>query len=136
MSLRDNAIVAYAETKVMEKSDRDVWVLSGEILEALLDKTGIDKAEIDGLVMAGLTGTGAANPFWAQTTADVLGLEVGFCEQVHTGGCSAAGCGAPAAAALDYGVGEVAFLLFADTHALEDRTHPSHSYRREWAQPY
>ena len=34
MSLRDNAIVAYAETKVMEKSDRNVWVLSGEILEA------------------------------------------------------------------------------------------------------
>src|ERR1700726_3359301 len=99
MSLRDNAIVGYAETKVMEKSDRDVWVLSGEILKELLDKTGIEKNEIDGLVMAGLTGTGAANPFWAQATADVLGIEVGFCEQVHTGGCSAAGCvGAPAAA--------------------------------------
>ena len=97
MSLRDHAIVGYAETKVMEKSDRNVWVLAGEILEELLDKTGVDKNEIDGLVMAGLTGTGAANPFWAQTTADVLGLEVGFCEQVHTGGCSAAGCVARAA---------------------------------------
>ena len=106
MTLRDNAIVAYAETKVMEKSDRDVWVLSGEILEELLDKTGIAKDEIDGLVMAGLTGTGAANPFWAQTTADVLGLEVGFCEQVHTGGCSAAGCVARAAAGLQVIGGE------------------------------
>ncbi len=48
MSLRDNAIVAYAETKVMEKSDRDVWVLAGEILEDLLDKTGVEKNEIDG----------------------------------------------------------------------------------------
>ena len=28
MGLRDHAIVAYAETKVMEKSDRNVWVLS------------------------------------------------------------------------------------------------------------
>src|ERR1700745_1912679 len=91
MALRDNAIVAYAETKVMEKSDRDVFVLAGEMLEALLDKTGIDKNEIDGLVMAGLTGTGAANPFWAQTTADVLGLEIGFCEQVHIGGCLGGG---------------------------------------------
>ena len=136
MALRDNAIVAYAETKVMEKSDRDVWVLAGEILEELLDKTGIEKNEIDGLVMAGLTGTGAANPFWAQTTADVLGLEVGFCEQVHTGGCSAAGCVARAAAAIDYGMCEVAFLLFADTHVLEDRTDHSHSYRREWTDPY
>ena len=34
MSFRDNAIVAYAETKVMKKSDRDVWVLAGEILES------------------------------------------------------------------------------------------------------
>ena len=136
MALRDHAIVAYAETKVMEKSDRDVWVLAGEILESLLDRTGIDKNEIDGLVMAGLTGTGAANPFWAQTTADVLGLEVGFCEQVHTGGCSAAGCVARAAAAIEYGMCEVAFLLFADTHVLEDRTDHSHSYRREWTDPY
>ena len=62
MGLRDNAIVAYAETKVMKKSDRDVWVLAGEILESLLDKTGFEKAEIDGLVMSGL-------PMSASTTA-------------------------------------------------------------------
>src|SRR5580692_7960657 len=61
MSLRDNAIVAYAETKVMKKSDRDVWVLGGEILESLLDKTGFEKKEIDALVMSGLTGTGGAS---------------------------------------------------------------------------
>jgi len=136
MALRDHAIVGYAETKVMEKSDRDVWILSGEILEELLDKTGIDKNEIDGLVMAGLTGTGGANIFWAQTTADVLGLEVGFCEQVHTGGCSAAGCVARAAAAIDAGMCEVAFLLFADTHVLEDSSSQFKSYRREWTDPY
>src|SRR5436189_136460 len=136
MALRDNAIVAYAETKVMEKSDRDVFGLAGGMLEAVLDNTGVDKNEIDGFVMAGLTGTGAANPFWAQTTADVLGLDVGFCEQVATGGCSAAGCVARAAAAIDYGMCEVAFLLFADTHVLEDRTDHSHSYRREWTDPY
>src|SRR3989449_4271155 len=136
MSLRDNAIVACAETKVMEKSDRDVWVLSGEILEALLDRTGIDKAEIDGLVMAGLTGTGAANPFWPQTTADVLGLEVGFCEQVPIGGCSAAGCVVRAAAAMDYGMCEVAFWRFPDPPVLEDHPAHSHSYRREWTDPY
>ena len=137
MALRDNAIVAYAETKVMEKSDRDVWVLAGEILEALLDKTGIDKNEIDGLVMAGLTGTGAANLFWAQTTADVLGLEVGFCEQVHTGGCSAAGCVARAAAAIDYGHvrGRVPAVR-RHPCAGGQRTDHSHSYRREWTDPY
>ena len=86
--------------------------------------------------MAGLTGTGGANIFWAQTTADVLGLEVGFCEQVHTGGCSAAGCVARAAAAIDAGMCEVAFLLFADTHVLEDSSSQFKSYRREWTDPY
>jgi acetyl-CoA acetyltransferase len=136
MSLRDSAIVAYAETKVMEKSDRDVWVLAGEILEALLDKTGFEKAEIDGLVMAGLTGTGAASMFWAQTTADMLGLEVGFCEQVHTGGCSAVGCIARAAAAIDAGMCETALLLFADTHVLEHNGRNDRTYRREWTDPY
>ncbi len=125
MALRDNAIVAYAETKVMKKSDRDVWVLIGEILESLLDKTGFEKNEIDGLVMAGLTGTGAASMFWAQTTADMLGLEVGFCEQVHTGGCSAAGCVARAAAAIDVrACARSRSCLFADTHVREDNDRP------------
>jgi len=37
MSLRDSAIVAYAETKVVEKSERDVWELGAEALESLLE---------------------------------------------------------------------------------------------------
>ena len=41
-----------------------------------------------------------------------------------------------AAAAIDYGLCDVAFLLFADTHVLEDKTDHSHSYRREWTEPY
>src|SRR5262249_21392280 len=135
MSLRDNAIVGYAETTVMEKSDRDVLGLCGGILAQLLDETGIEKREIDGVGQVGMTGTGAANRFWEQTTSDVLGLEVGFLEQVHAGGCSAAGCVVRAAAAIDYGLCDVAFLLFADTHVLEDRTDHSHSYRRGWHRP-
>src|SRR4026207_123813 len=113
MSLRDNAIVAYAETKVMKKSDRDVWVLAGEILESLLDKTGFEKKEIDALVMSGLPGAGGASMFWAQSTCDMLGLEVGFCEQVHTGGCSAVGAVARAAAAIDAGMGGGGVGLYA-----------------------
>src|SRR4029078_11020274 len=101
MALRDHAIVAYAEAKVMEKSDRDVFVLIGEMLESLLDSTGIDKKEIDSLVVAGMTGTGAGNIFWPQTIADVLGLQVGFCEQVNIGGCSAAGCVVRAGAGIE-----------------------------------
>src|SRR6516162_5691968 len=136
MGLRDNAIVAYTETKVMKKSDRDVWVLAGEILESLLDKTGFDKAEIDGLVMSGLTGTGGASMFWAQSTCDMLGLEVGFCEQVHTGGCSAVGAVARAAAAIDAGMCEAALCLYADTHVREHNGRNDRNYRRDWTEPY
>ena len=136
MALRDNAIVAYAETKVMKKSDRDVWVLMGEILESLLDKTGFESKEIDGLVMSGLTGTGGASMFWAQSTCDMLGLEVGFCEQVHTGGCSAVGAVARAAAAIDAGMCEVAVCMFADTHVREHNGRNDRNYRRDWTDPY
>ena len=136
MALRDSAIVAYAETKVMKKSDRDVWVLAGEILEFLLDKTGFEKSEVDALVMSGLTGTGGASMFWAQSTCDMLGLEVGFCEQVHTGGCSAVGAVARAAAAIDAGMCEVALCLFADTHVREHNGRNDRNYRRDWTDPY
>src|SRR5262249_11113965 len=130
MGLRDSAIVAYAETKVMDKSDRDVWVLSGEILEELLDKTGIDKNEIDGLVMAGGTGPGAGNPCGAQPGAGVLGLEVGFCEQVPPGGARGGGCVPGAGAAIDYGMWEAAFFLSPAPPVRGDHPAHSHSYRR------
>jgi hypothetical protein len=45
MNLRHNAILAYAETNVMKKSDRDVWALMGEILKFLLDKSGFEQLE-------------------------------------------------------------------------------------------
>ena len=135
MSLRDTAIVAFAETKIMEKSDRDVWELDAEILESLLDGSGFEKAEIDGLVMAGLSRTGAGDYFWTQTTADELGLELDFCEEVHVGGCSATGCVARAAAAIDAGLCTTALLLFADTGVAESNRR-DRNYMRECTEPY
>jgi acetyl-CoA acetyltransferase len=135
MGLRDSAIVAYAETKVMEKSDRDVWELDAEILESLLDRSGFEKAEIDGLVMAGFGLTAASESFWAQITADQLGLELDYCDQVHIGGCSATGCVARAAAAIDAGLCTTALVLFADTGVAENNR-GDRSFRREWADPY
>ena len=102
----------------------------------MLDKTGFEKSEVDALVMSGLTGTGGASMFWAQSTCDMLGLEVGFCEQVHTGGCSAVGAVARAAAAIDAGMCEVALCLFADTHVREHNGRNDRNYRRDWTDPY
>jgi len=52
MAMRDTAIVAYSEVKTVQKSDRDVWEIGAEILEDLLNKTGMEKGEIDGLCLS------------------------------------------------------------------------------------
>ncbi len=94
MALRDAAIVGYAETKIVERSDGTSGNWAPKILETLLDRTGLEKGEIDGLILSS-SQTGAGNRFWSQTTADQLALEVDFCQTVDIGGCSPArGCGA------------------------------------------
>src|SRR5690606_21301727 len=100
MAMSDTAIVAYAETKIVPKADCDVWELGAQVLEDLLDKTGLEKGEIDGLILSSSM-TGSGNCFWSQTTADQLALEVDFCQTVDIGGCSPTGALARAAIAID-----------------------------------
>lgn len=133
MALRDAAIVGYAETKIVEKSDRDVWELGAEILESLLNRTGFEKAEIDGLILSSSM-TGAGNCFWSQTTADQLALEVDFCQTVDIGGCSPLGAVARAAAAIDAGLCRTVLCLFADTQAAENNQR-MRSFHNEWTTP-
>ena len=133
MAMRDTAIVAYAETKIVTKSDEDVWELGANVLEQLLNKTGMEKGEIDGLILSSSM-TGAANCFWSQTTADQLALEVDFCQTVDIGGCSPAGALARAAVAIDAGLCSTVFCLFADTQARENNQRPRH-FQAEWTTP-
>lgn len=133
MAMRDAAIVGFAETKIVEKSDRDVWELGAEILETLLDRTGFDKAEIDGLVLSSSM-TGAGNAFWSQTTADQLGLELDLCQTVDIGGCSPVGALARATAAIDAGLCTTAMLLYADTQVAENNSR-QRSFHAEWTVP-
>ncbi|HUK61412.1 MAG TPA: thiolase family protein [Stellaceae bacterium] len=134
MALRDAAIVGFAETKIVEKSDRDIWELGAEILDGLLTSTGFEKQEIDGLVLsASMTGSG--NPFWSQTTADQLGLELDFCQTVDIGGSSPLGALARAAAAIDAGLCTTAMLLYADTQGAENNSR-MRSFNAEWTMPY
>ncbi len=134
MSLKDTAIIAHAELKVMERSDRDVWQLGAEVLEQLLDRSGLEKREIDGLAMA-TSSTGAGNMFWPQATADMLGLELDYCDEVMMGGCSPVACVARAAAAINAGLCTTVLILYADTGVAEPNAH-DRSYRREWTEPY
>src|SRR5262245_39722404 len=133
MALRDTAIIGYAETKIVEKSDRDVWELGAEILETLLGKTGFEKGEIDGLILSS-SQTGAGNCFWSQTTADQLGLEVDFCQTVDIGGCSPVGALARAAIAIDAGLCGTVLCLYADTQVPENNSR-LRSFTAEWPAP-
>ncbi len=133
MAMRDTAIVAYAETKIVVKGDKDVWALGAEVLEDLLNKTGMEKGEIDGLLLSSAQ-TGAGNPFWAQATSDQLALEVDFCNIVDIGGSSPLGALARAAIAIDAGLCTTVFCLFADTQGRENNTRPRH-YQAEWTVP-
>lgn len=134
MALSDAAIVAFAETKIELRAGRDIWELGAEILEALIGKSGIEKGEIDGMLINGSM-TGAGNCFWSQTTADYLGLELDFCQTVDLGGSSAVGAVARAAAALDAGLCTTVLLLNADTEASE-RNIRMRSFHGEWTDPY
>jgi acetyl-CoA acetyltransferase len=113
MALRDAAIVGFAETEIVESSDKDVFQLGAEIMETLLDRTGFEKGEIDGLVLSSATSAGG-NAFWSQSTADHLGLELDFCQTVDLGGCSPSGALVRAAGAIELGMCTTALVLFAD----------------------
>ena len=66
MAFHDSAIVGYAETKIVEKSDKDVCALGAEILGSLIKSTGIEKDAIDGMILSSsMTGAGVG----AATTA-------------------------------------------------------------------
>ncbi|MGD9812181.1 MAG: thiolase family protein [Sphingobium sp.] len=132
MALQDNAIIAYGETKIVLKSERDVWELGADILEEVLNRSGIEKGEIDGLILSSAM-TGASNPFWSQTTADALALELDFCQTVDIGGSSPLGAVARACAAIDAGMATTILCLYSDTAVAETNARPRAF--QEWTAP-
>ncbi|MCW3837611.1 thiolase family protein [Sphingomonas canadensis] len=134
MALSDNAIVGYAETKIVPRSEVDVWELAAEVLDGILEATGFAHDEIDGLILSS-SQTGAGNNFWSQTVADQLALELNFCQTVDIGGCSPVGAVARACAAIDAGLAENVLCLFADTAVAENNGRPR-SYGAEWTSPF
>ncbi len=133
MALRDAVILDYAETKITDKGGRDVWELGAEVLENLIAKVGLDKKEIDGMIVNAAS-IGAGTHFWSQTTADYLGLELDFCQSLDIGGCSATGAVVRAAAAIEAGLCQVMLLLFAD--AAGARAPRARTFHGEWTQPH
>jgi acetyl-CoA acetyltransferase len=136
MALHDSVIAGYAETKIVTNSECSLFDFHAELVESLLASVGIEKQEIDGLVM-GSTIKVSAMPFWAQSAAEMLGLELDFCEQVHIGGCSAVGGIARAAMAIDAGLCDVVLILNADqTSRIFRSLSFEPSFGAEWTDPF
>lgn len=133
MALQDTAIIGFAEVASVRRSDRDVWDIGAEILEALMAQTGVEKPEIDGMILSSCS-TGAGNIFWSQTTADQLGLELDFCQSVDIGGCSPVAAVARAAMAIEAGLCETVLCLFTDTQVAEDNR-KMRAFAEEWTTP-
>ena len=111
--MKDVAIVAYGETKIELRSGRTAYELAAEVLEQILERTGIDKAEIDG-VCVGETLSQTENSFWAQYVCEMLGLSPTWLELMGLGGASPIGGVARAAAAIRAGFCRTALVIFAD----------------------
>jgi acetyl-CoA acetyltransferase len=132
MVARDLAIVACAHTKFARRSGRSPFAIAGELLEQILNRTGLDKRDIDGLAIAPALAE-ASNPFWSNFMIDYLGLTANWLQTTDLGGATALANVARAGAAIRAGLCETVLILGADAAMVE--THSTYSgYRSEWEQ--
>jgi len=111
--MRDVAIVAYGETKIVLRSGRSAYELAGEVMEQILGRTGLDKCEIDGVCVTE-TLSQTENSFWPQYVCEMLGLSPTWLEVVALGGASPIGGVARAALAIRAGLCRTALVIAAD----------------------
>lgn len=116
MGKRAAALVGYTEWAPQRKWDRPMFSMeacAALAAEALAD-AGIEKAEVDGLVVGGLQ---ESPLFPTLALAEYLGIESGFNEVVDIGGATSAGMIWRAAAAIEVGVAETVLVLVPSTPA-------------------
>lgn len=134
MSKRDIAIVAYGETKVTFRGGRSSYQLAGDVLTEIIEKTGIEKSEIDGLATVE-TMSETSNPFWAVYIAEMLGLVPTWTQVNGLGGASVGSGIASAAAAIRDGRCSTAFVVAADAQSSYPPTEQG-AYRYEFQYPH
>jgi acetyl-CoA acetyltransferase len=116
MKNKDIAIIGYGETKVELRGGRSSYDLAGEVFEQILNRTGIDKSEIDGLSVAE-TMTETENPFWGLYVCDMLGISPTWMQVNGLGGASGIGGIARAAAAIRAGLCTTVLVLATDAQS-------------------
>ena len=133
MSTSDIVIAGYSETRIDSRTGRSAYDLAGEALAALLDRTGVEKAAVDGLSVT-MALSEAPNPFFAVYMCEALGLTPTWLNLGGMGGCSATGGVARAASAIREGMCEVAVVLSADAPSTSWRANYG-AFRGEFQDP-
>jgi acetyl-CoA acetyltransferase len=129
----DVVVVGCAEAKIEVASGRSAYDFAGEVMAAALADAGVEKAEIDGFVVANCMSE-AGNPFWSNIVADYLGLELDFCQGIDVGGASFVAGVARAALAIRGGACNTVLVLAADAQSTANHMRYG-AYRTEWTDP-
>lgn len=134
--LRDRsiAIVGAAQLPNTRKTGKTALELGGEVLGRLLEQTGVERRQIDGLAST-LANAEAGNAFWTSVICETLGLSVRWSQVTDIGGCSVAGNIARAAAAIYSGMAETVLCLAADAPTMKFTTVQT-GYRTEFCDPF
>lgn len=133
LARRDLAIVGYAETKLVRRSERSALSLAGEAVNALLARTGLQRDQIDGFATT-LAMSEGGNPFYSSLMAEGLGLSVTWCQATDIGGASSGGNLIRAGMAIEAGLCEIVLCLAADAVSTQDRSVQS-GHRTEFCDP-
>ncbi|WP_413797110.1 thiolase family protein [Streptomyces iranensis] len=114
--MKDIAIIGFGETQVGLRTERSAYDLAAEVTEEVLESTGLDLADIDGLSI-GETMSETANPFWAVYMSEHLGLSPSWLQLNGLGGASTIGGVARAASAIRDGLCETVLVLASDAQS-------------------
>ena len=129
----DIVVGGYAETKIQLRSGKSAYALAGEAFETLLENTGLEKGEIDGLSVTMPLSEGS-NTFFPVYMTDALGMTPRWLIGNAVGGCSALSGIAQAASAIRDGRCRLAVVISADAPSTAFRT--SHgAFRPEFQSP-
>lgn len=122
-NLRDIGVVGYAELPNRSQSGRSAYDLAGELMSKLLERTGLELHEIDGLSVSTALSEGT-NPFFAAYMCEALGISPTWLNLSGTGGCSAISAVMRSISAVNEGHCRVAVVLSTDA--------PSTVYRADF----
>lgn len=134
LSDRSIAIVGCSQLTSVRRSGKTALELGAEVTADLLARTGLERAQIDGLA-ATLANSEAGNAFWTSVMCETLGLSVGWAQVTDIGGCSVTGNIARASAAIHSGMANVVLCLAADAPSTQFSTVQS-GYRQEFLDPF